>query len=75
MGNSVLKPNAKISPERESEAMAIRNNLIIELLVSVLDEQLVIERHILRERLANLIELAKYDEELNETLHGVINKL
>lgn len=75
MGNSVLKPNAKISPERESEAMSIRNNLIIELLVSVLDEQLVIERHILRERLANLIELAKYDEELNETLHGVINKL
>ena len=75
MGNSVLKPNAKISPERENEAMAIRNNLIIELLVSVLDEQLVIERHILRERLANLIELAKYDEELTETLHGVINKL
>ncbi|MFC7686042.1 phosphate-starvation-inducible protein PsiE [Ureibacillus sp. GCM10028918] len=75
MGNSVIKPNAKISPERESEALAIRNNLIIELLVSVLDEKLVIERHILRERLANLIELAKYDEELTETLHGVINKL
>lgn len=75
MGSSVLKPNAKINPERESEAMAIRNNLIIELLVSVLDEKLVIERHILRERLANLIELAKYDEELTETLHGVINKL
>ncbi|RHW34982.1 phosphate-starvation-inducible protein PsiE [Lysinibacillus yapensis] len=75
MGSSVLKPNAKIAPERESEALAIRNNMIIELLVNVLDEALVIERHILRERLANLIELADYDEELTETLHGVINKL
>jgi hypothetical protein len=75
MGNSVIKPNAKIAPGRESEAMAIRNNLIIELLVNVLDEKLIIERHILRERLANLIELADYDDELTETLHGVINKL
>ncbi|MEK9199969.1 phosphate-starvation-inducible protein PsiE [Ureibacillus sp. 179-F W5.1 NHS] len=74
MGKS-LKTDAKITPERVDEALAIRNNLIIELLVDVLDEKLVIERHILRERLANLIELAKYDDELTETLHGVINKL
>ncbi|MBD8027661.1 phosphate-starvation-inducible protein PsiE [Ureibacillus sp. Re31] len=74
MGKS-LKTDAKITPERVDEALAIRNNLIIELLVNVLDEKLVIERHILRERLANLIELANYDDELTETLHGVINKL
>ena len=75
MGSKVIKANAKISPERVEEALDIRDRLIIELLVKVLDEKLVIEKHILKERVANLIELADYDEELNETLHGVINKL
>ena len=75
MGSKVIKANAKISPERLEEALDIRDRLIIELLVKVLDEKLVIEKHILKERIANLIELAGYDEELNETLHGVINKL
>lgn len=70
-----LKLDAKITPERVDEALAIRDRLIIELFVKVLDEQLVIERPILRERLANLVELADYDAELTETLHGVINKL
>ena len=75
MGSKSLKLDAKITPERVDEALTIRDRLIIELLVGVLDEQLVIERPILRERLANLVELADYDAELRETLHGVINKL
>lgn len=75
MSGKALKANAKISPQREQEAIEIRNNLMIEVLVDVLDEKLVVERHILKERLANLIELANYDDELNETLHGVVNKL
>lgn len=75
MGSKALRTDAKISPAREQEALAIRNELVIELLVDVLDEKLVVERHILKERLANLIELAKYDDELTETLHGVVNKL
>lgn len=75
MGSKALRTDAKISEAREQEAIQIRNNLIIETIIDVLDEKLVVERHILKERLANLVELAKYDDELTETLHGVINKL
>lgn len=65
----------KIHEERLQEAMDIRDRLIIELLVSVLDEKLVIERHILKERLANLVELSDHDNDLKDTLHALINKL
>lgn len=75
MAGKVLKTNAKITPERVEEALNIRDRLLIELFVSVLDEKLIIERPILKERLANLIELSKHDDELNETLHALINKL
>ncbi|MCP1146385.1 phosphate-starvation-inducible protein PsiE [Lysinibacillus endophyticus] len=75
MASNALKKDAKISPERVDEALSIRDRLIIELLVSVLDEKLVIERHILKERLANLVELADYDGELKETLHGIVAKM
>lgn len=70
-----LNLNAKIAPERLEEALTIRDRLIIELLVIVLDEKLVIERPILRERLANLISLSDHDDELKETLHALVNKL
>lgn len=65
----------KIAPERVEEALQIRDRLIIELLVTVLDEKLVIEKPILHERLANLIELAGHDDELKDTLHALVNKL
>lgn len=65
----------KIHEERLQEAMDVRDRLIIELLVSVLDEKLVIERHILKERLANLVELSDHDNDLKDTLHALINKL
>ena len=67
--------NAKITPERLEEALNVRDRLIIELLVQVLDEKLVIERPVLRERLGNLVDLADHDAELKETIHAVINKL
>ncbi|RUL53553.1 MULTISPECIES: phosphate-starvation-inducible protein PsiE [Lysinibacillus] len=75
MASNALKTDAKISPERVDEALSIRDRLIIELFVSVLDEQLVVERHILKERLANLVELAEYDPELKETIHGIVAKM
>jgi len=65
----------KITPERLEEALNVRDRLIIELLVQVLDEKLVIERPVLRERVANLVDLSDHDEELKETIHTVINKL
>lgn len=65
----------KITPERLEEALNVRDRLIIELLVQVLDEKLVIERPVLRERVANLVDLSDHDEELKETIHAVINKL
>ena len=65
----------EISPERVDEALAKRDRMIIELLVQVLDEQLVIERHTLRERLGNLVELSDSDPQLKETLHGLVDKL
>ena len=74
-GSKAIKENAKITPERVDEALTIRDRLIIELLLSVLDEKLIIERHILKERLANLVELADYDAELKETLHGIVAKM
>jgi len=69
------KTDAKITPERLEEALNVRDRLIIELLVQVLDEKLVIERPVLRERLGNLVDLANHDAELKETIHAVINKL
>lgn len=69
------KADAKITPERLEEALNVRDRLIIELLVQVLDEKLVIERPVLRERLGNLVDLADHDAELKETIHAVINKL
>ena len=69
------KTDAKITPERLEEALNVRDRLIIELLVQVLDEKLVIERPVLRERLGNLVDLADRDAELKETIHAVINKL
>jgi len=65
----------KITPERLEEALNVRDRLIIELLVQVLDEKLVIERPVLRERVANLVDLSDHDAELKETIHAVINKL
>lgn len=65
----------KITESRVQEALDIRDRLIIELLVKVLDEKLVIERPILRERLSNFVELGEYDEELKDTLYAIINKL
>ncbi|MFJ5766992.1 MULTISPECIES: phosphate-starvation-inducible protein PsiE [unclassified Lysinibacillus] len=72
---NAAKNDAKITPERLEEALDVRDRLIIELLVKVLDEKLVIERPVLRERLGNLVELSNHDAELKETLHAVINKL
>ncbi len=40
------------------KAMAIRNEVFIELIAQVLHEQLVIERPILHERMENLVELS-----------------
>lgn len=65
----------KITESRLQEAMAIRNEVFIELIAQVLHEQLVIERPILHERMENLVELANYDEELTETLYALIKKL
>ncbi|MEY9971597.1 hypothetical protein ABH966_001970 [Lysinibacillus sp. RC46] len=65
----------KITPERLEEALNVRDRLVIELLVQVLDEKLVIERPVLRERVANLVDLSDHDAELKETIHAVINKL
>ena len=66
---------AQITEARLEEALNVRDRMIIELLVQVLDEQLVIERPILRERLSNLIKLSTYDEELKETTQALVNKL
>jgi len=69
------KTDAKITPERLEEALNVRDRLIIELLLQVLDEKLVIERLVLRERLGNLVDLVDHDAELKETINAVINKL
>jgi len=66
---------AQITESRLEEALNVRDRMIIELLVQVLDEQLVIERPILRERLSNLIKLSNHDEELKETTQALVNKL
>lgn len=65
----------KITESRVEEGLAIRDRLVIETLVQVLDEQLVVERHILQERLSNLVDLASYDEELKDTVRALIMKL
>lgn len=64
-----------INPERVEEALLVQNRMLIELFVQVLDEQLVIERPILHERLSNLIELSDNDRDLKDTLHGLTQKL
>ena len=66
---------AQITESRLEEALNLRDRMIIELLVQVLDEQLVIERPILRQRLGNLISLSNHDEELKETVQALVNKL
>ncbi|OCS90624.1 phosphate-starvation-inducible protein PsiE [Caryophanon latum] len=65
----------KITESRLEEGLTVRNNLVIETLVQVLDEQLVVERHILQERLSNLVDLSKYDEELKDTVRALIMKM
>ena len=65
----------KITESLLQEAMAIRNEVFIELIAQVLHEKLVIEKPILHERMENLVELANYDEELTETLYALIKKL
>ena len=72
---SIDNSNAKITEARLEEALNVRDRMIIELLVQVLDEQLVIERPILRERLGNLIRLSSHDAELKETVQALVNKL
>lgn len=72
---NVKNKDAQITPERLEEALIARDRLIIELLVSVLDEKLVIERPILRERVGNLVDLSDHDAQLKETIHALINKL
>lgn len=64
-----------ITEARLEEGMRIRNELFIELIAQVLHEQLVIERPILHERMANLVDLSDYDGELKDTLYALINKL
>ena len=64
-----------INPDRVEEALLVQNRMLLELFVQVLDEQLVIERPILHERLENLIELSDNDRELKDTLHGLTKKL
>lgn len=61
-----VSKEAKITPERLEEALNARDRLIIELLVNVLDEKLVIERPVLRERLGNLVQLSDHDAELKK---------
>lgn len=65
----------KINPDRVEEALLIQNRMLIELFVQVLDEQLVIERPVLHERLENLIELSDNDRDLKDTLHALTQKL
>ncbi len=72
---SVDNSKAQITESRLDEALNVRDRMIIELLVQVLDEQLVIERPILRERLGNLIKLSTHDDELKETVQALVNKL
>lgn len=65
----------KITESRVAEGLEIRDRLVIETLVHVLDEQLVVERHILQERVSNLVDLSSYDEELKDTVRALIMKL
>ncbi|HWL23951.1 MAG TPA: phosphate-starvation-inducible protein PsiE [Ureibacillus sp.] len=75
MGSKVQKLDAKIVPERLQEGLLERDRLILQIIISVLDEKQILERHILKERVANLIELADHDADLKETLHALINKI
>ncbi|BDH63501.1 phosphate-starvation-inducible protein PsiE [Ureibacillus massiliensis 4400831 = CIP 108448 = CCUG 49529] len=75
MGSKVQKLDAKVVPERLEEALVIRDRLILQLIINVLDEKQVLERHIVKERVANLIELSDHDADLKETLHALVNKI
>lgn len=70
-----LIKEGKITESRLEEALAARDRLIIELLVTILDEKLVVERPVLRERLANFVQLSSHDDELKDTLYALIQKL
>lgn len=75
MGSKVQRLDAKITPERLDEALLERDRLVLQIIISVLDEQKILERHTLKERVANLIELSTHDEDLKETIHALINKI
>jgi hypothetical protein len=67
--------NAKITESRLEEALDVRDRMIIELLIQVLDEKLVIEKPVLRERLTNFNLLADRDAELKDTIQALINNI
>jgi hypothetical protein len=67
--------SAKITESRLEEALDIRDRMIIELLIQVLDEKLVIEKPVLRERLTNFNLLADRDAELKDTIQALINNI
>ncbi|KGR77888.1 hypothetical protein [Ureibacillus manganicus] len=75
MGSKVQKLDAKVTPERLQEGLLERDRLILQIIISVLDEKQILERHILKERVANLIELADHDDELKETIHALLNRI
>nr|WP_106781726.1 phosphate-starvation-inducible protein PsiE [Lysinibacillus timonensis] len=75
MGSKVQKLDAKIVPERLEEALVKRDRLILQLIINVLDEKQILERHILKERVANLIELSDGDDDLKETMHALLNQI
>lgn len=66
---------AKIHEERLEEAIDMRDRLFLKLLVEVLDEKLIIEKPILRERLTNLNLLSDYDADLKDTVQALINSI
>lgn len=66
---------AKITESRLTEAYDARDRMIIELLIEVLDEKLIIEKPIMRERLTNLNLLSDNDQELKNTIQALINNI
>ncbi len=75
MGSKVQKLDAKVVPERLEQGLLERDRLILQIIISVLDEKQILERHILKERVANLIELSEHDEDLKETIHALLNRI
>lgn len=66
---------AKITESRLEEALDVRDRMIIELLIQVLDEKLIIEKPVLRERMTNLNLLSDRDAELKDTIQALINRI